>query len=293
VTLEQLRIFVAVAELEHVTRAASRLNLTQSAVSAAISALEQRHAIKLFDRIGRRVALTQEGRLFLSEARTLLFASQQTEQVLADLVGLKTGRLAIGASQTTGNYWLPPRLARFAGLYPGVTIHLAIGNTHEIAALAAAGEIDFGLVEGAVADPALKVVKIDDDELAIVTAPALAALYGAGAALFDDAPWVARERGSGTREAFEEAMQALHSEDSNRRIVLELPSNEAVRSAVEAGAGLAVMSSLVAQASIRAGALIQLPFTLPKRPFFLIAHRELYQTRAAKALLAMIQDEGG
>jgi DNA-binding transcriptional LysR family regulator len=72
---------------------------------------------------------------------------------------------------------------------------------------------------------------------------------------------------------------------SERRIVLELPSNEAVRSAVEAGAGLAVLSRLVARPSIKAGALIALPFQLPKRPFYLLSHRQLYRTRAAEALL--------
>ena len=111
-TLEQLRIFVAVAEIEHVTRAAGQLKiLTESAVSAAISALEQRHDIKLFDRIGRRVALTRAGRAFLSEARNLLVAAQRAEKVLTDIGGLKSGRLVIAASQTTGHYWLPQRLA--------------------------------------------------------------------------------------------------------------------------------------------------------------------------------------
>lgn len=291
-TLEQLRIFVVVAELEHVTRAARKLNLTQSAVSAAISALEQRHDIKLFDRIGRRVALTREGSAFLLEAKNLLIASQQTEKVLADIVGLKAGRVVIAASQTTGNYWLPPRIARFIGLYPGVTVDLTIGNTQEVSQLAIAGEIDLGLVEGAVADPALTLTKVDDDELVIVAAPALAKCYGrAGGTDIQDAPWVAREKGSGTREAFEEAIHALTHGAQVRRIVLELPSNEAVLSAIEAGAGLAVMSSLVARSSIRAGALVQLPYALPKRPFYLLGRRELYQSRATKAMLAMLQKE--
>ncbi|MCI4679648.1 LysR family transcriptional regulator [Rhodoblastus acidophilus] len=295
-TLDQLRIFVAVAELEHVTRAARQLNLTQSAVSAAIGALEQRHDMKLFDRIGRRVALTQEGRIFLVEARALLIASQRTEKVLTDIGSLKTGRLNIAASQTTGNYWLPPRLARFAENYPGVGVHLTIGNTHEVAELAAGGEIDLGLVEGAVSDPLLTVTRIYDDELLVVAAPALAEPFcGAqGAEIYDsawiDAPWVAREKGSGTREAFEEAIQSLAPIERTRRIVLELPSNEAVRAAVEAGAGLAVMSSLVARASIKAGALVQLPFALPKRPFYVLSHRQLYTSRAAKAMLALMLD---
>jgi DNA-binding transcriptional LysR family regulator len=291
VTLDQLRIFVAVAELEHVTRAAGQLNLTQSAVSAAISALEQRHHMKLFDRIGRRVALTQEGRTFLPEARALLIAAQRTEKVLGDIGGLKTGRLNIAASQTTGNYWLPPRLARFAELYPGVAVHLTIGNTHEVAELAIAGEIDLGLVEGAVSYPALAATRVDDDELLIVAAPKLAADFAAHdpAALLR-APWVAREKGSGTREAFEEAIQNFTSPDNLRRICLELPSNEAVRSAVEAGAGLAVMSCLVAKASIKAGALVELPFVLPKRPFHVLSHKQLYASRAAKAMLGLMLD---
>ena len=294
-TLDQLRIFVAVAELEHVTRAAGQLNLTQSAVSAAIGALEYRHDMKLFDRIGRRVALTQEGRVFLAEARALLVAAQRTEKVLTDIGGLKTGRLIVAASQTTGNYWLPPRLARFAELYPGVAVRLTIGNTHEVAELAVAGEIDLGLVEGAVADPLLTVARIDDDELLVVAAPALAAkLSGADAAAtrqaIQDAPWVAREKGSGTREAFEELIQSVAPPDHAPRVVLELPSNESLRTAVEAGAGLAVMSSLVARASIKAGALVQLPFSLPKRPFYVLSHRQLYTSRAAKALLALMQE---
>ncbi len=290
-TLDQLRIFVAVAELEHVTRAAGQLNLTQSAVSAAIGALEYRHDLKLFDRIGRRVALTQEGRAFLAEARALLVAAQRTEKVLADIGGLKAGRLNVAASQTTGNYWLPPRLARFAELYPGVTVQLTIGNTHEVAELAIAGEIDLGLVEGAVSDPLLTVARVDDDELLVVAAPALATkLAGADAAAIHDAPWVAREKGSGTREAFEELIQSVAPPGHAPRVVLELPSNESLRTAVEAGAGLAVLSSLVARASIKAGALAPLPFSLPKRPFYILSHRQLYTSRAAKALLALMRE---
>ncbi len=292
-TLDQLRIFVAVAELEHVTRAAGQLNLTQSAVSAAISALEHRHDMKLFDRIGRRVALTQEGRIFLAEARALLVAAQRTEKVLTDIAGLKTGRLNVAASQTTGNYWLPPRLSHFAELYPGVAVRLTIGNSHEVAELAAAGEIDLGLVEGAVSDPLLTVARVDDDELLVVAAPALAAAYAAAdSAAILGAPWVAREKGSGTREAFDELVESLAPPDQERRIVLELPSNESLRTAVEAGAGLAVMSSLVARASIKAGALVRLPFALPKRPFYVLSHRQLYTSRAAKAMLALMFEGG-
>ena len=135
-TLEQLRVFVCVAECEHMTRAAQTLNLTQSATSAAIAALEERHGVKLFDRIGRRIALTGAGRAFLGEARAVLARAATAEQTLADLAGLKTGELVLAASQTVGSYWLPPphrRLSRRA--IPASTIKLRIGNTDAVAAL--------------------------------------------------------------------------------------------------------------------------------------------------------------
>jgi DNA-binding transcriptional LysR family regulator len=132
-TLEQLRIFVAVAEREHVTRAAVDLNLTQSATSAAIAALEARYAIKLFNRIGRRIELTQAGRLFLVEARAVLARAATAEIVLDDIAGLKRGSLRLAASQTVGNYWLPPLMYRYRASYPGIALALTIGNTEKVA----------------------------------------------------------------------------------------------------------------------------------------------------------------
>ena len=106
-TLDQLRIFVAVAEREHMTRAAEALNQTQSATSAAIAALEERHNLRLFDRIGRRIVLTDAGRDFLSEARAVLARAAIASQRLDDLAGVKRGKLRLAASQTVANYWLP------------------------------------------------------------------------------------------------------------------------------------------------------------------------------------------
>jgi DNA-binding transcriptional LysR family regulator len=288
-TLEQLRIFVAVAEREHVTQAAQALNLTQSAVSAAIAALEQRHNVKLFDRIGRRIALTQAGQLFFGEARALLARARAAEQSLADLGGLKTGALNVAASQTIGNYWLPAFLARFAQQFPGVTVRLTIGNTHDVTLLASAGEIDLGFVEGEEDQPLLQKTPVAEDELIVIAAPALAARYRTCAKekMFE-APWVAREKGSGTREAFEKVMRDFAPGAPERKIVLELPSNEAVRMAVEAGAGLAVMSHLAVAAALDSGALVRLPCDLPKRAFYLLTHHQLYRSRAAQALIDLL-----
>ena len=103
-TLEQLRIFVAVAERGHVTQAAGALNLTQSAVSAAIAALETRHGVRLFDRVGRSIEVNAAGKLFLEEARAVLAGAAAAERALEDLAELRRGSLSIFASQTIANY---------------------------------------------------------------------------------------------------------------------------------------------------------------------------------------------
>jgi DNA-binding transcriptional LysR family regulator len=290
-TLEQLRIFVAVAEREHMTRAALVLNMTQSAASSAIASLETRHGVKLFDRLGRRISLNGTGKAFLSEAKAVLARSFIAEQVLADLAGLRTGALSLAASQTIGNYWLPPRLSYFTKRYPGLSIKLVIGNTQEVAALASEGEIDLGLVEGEVNDPTLSVIPIGEDELIVVSAPSQPVpLDQLDTKWLAGMPWVAREKGSGTRTAFETALKSLGIKTSDRHIALELPSNEAVRAAVEAGAGLALMSRLVVSASIMAGSLVALPFALRQRQFFLLRHKERYESQAARAFLQAIED---
>ena len=99
-TLERLRIFVAVAERDHVTAAARALNLTQSAVSNAIAALEAEHEVRLFDRVGRGIVLNETGRAFLPEAKAVLARAQAAEAALADMSALRRGRLAVFASQT-------------------------------------------------------------------------------------------------------------------------------------------------------------------------------------------------
>lgn len=289
-TLEQLRIFVAVAEREHVTKAAQALNLTQSAVSAAVSALEARHATRLFDRIGRRIELTDAGRAFLVEARAVLARAASAETVLADFAGLKRGSLSVAASQTVANYWLPPLLARYRTSYPGISVQLLIGNTQQVAHMVHEGIADLGYIEGSIDDPALSVVEVAEDEMALVASPAFPGLpqgrptAEALAAL----PFVFREPGSGTRELCEQALKAMGLDPRALNIVLELPSNEAVRAAVEGGAGVAGLSRLVVAGALNSGLLTALALPLPKRAFYALRHKERTRTRAEEAFDALI-----
>jgi DNA-binding transcriptional LysR family regulator len=293
VTLEQLRIFVAVAELEHMTRAAQSLNLTQSATSAAIAALETRYAVKLFNRIGRRIELTDAGRLFVVEARAVLARASAAETVLADFADLSKGTLALAASQTVGNYWLPPLIHRYQTQYPGISLSLVIGNTEQVAAWVIEGSADLGLIEGEIDEPALAVQPVADDELVLVVGAAhpWAKKRAVGPRDLKTIRWVLRERGSGTRAMFETALAKFGVAVGDLDVALELPSNEAVRSAVAAGAGATVISKLVVTALLKTRALVALDLPLEKRRFLILRHKERYVTRAAQEFYRLAAKE--
>ena len=283
-TLDQLRIFLAVAEGEHVTRAAAVLNLSQSAVSAAIRALEARHGITLFHRIGRRVELTEDGHAFRPEAAAVLARAQAAEHLLAELGGAPRGTLLLQASQTVASYWLPPLLVRFQSRHPGVSVQVAAGNTTTVAQAVLHGEAELGLVEGDVDDPALAQTPLAQDQLVVVVAPGHP-WAGAGRIALSrlgETRWVMREPGSGTRVTLEALFRTLGLVP---QVTLELPSNEAVLAAVEAGGGASVISERAAAPHLAAGLLVRAGITLAPRSFKALHHRDRYLGRAARALL--------
>jgi DNA-binding transcriptional LysR family regulator len=289
-TLEQLRIFVAVAEHEHMTRAAESLHLTQSATSAAIAALETRYATQLFHRVGRGITLTDIGKNFLIEARAVLARATAATTVLTDLAGMTRGALALAASQTVGNYFLPPLMARYRRHFPGIDLTLRIGNTEQVAGWLRDGEVDLGVVEGTVDDPVLAAEPVADDELVLVVGRAhpWAKQRTIAADQFTTTDWVLRETGSGTRAIAQSVLQQSGIAPADIRIAMELPSNEAVGAAVVAGAGASIISRLVAAALIHSGELIAIEATLPTRRFVQLRHKERYMTRAAREMSQLI-----
>ncbi|KAA0681238.1 LysR family transcriptional regulator [Azospirillum brasilense] len=292
-TLEQLRIFVAVATQQHVTRAAAALNLTQSAVSAAVSSLEARHAVRLFDRVGRRIELTEAGRLFLGEAVAVLARAEAAERMLADLSALKRGRIAIHASQTITGYWLPERLVAFHQRYPDVDVTVKAANTAQVAKAVLDGAADLGLVEGEVTDPLLDQDRLPGDRLLLLVGNhhPWRGRSDLPAEELHRSRWVLRETGSGTRSEFEEALRGQGRAPEELPVALELPSNEAVLSAVMAGAGATALSDLVARGALAAGHLHRVPFPLPERPFRLLRHRERGLSHAARTFRDRLLDE--
>jgi|SRR5271165_3338674 len=287
-TLEQLRIFAAVADKQHVTQAARELNLTQSATSAAIAALEGRYGVKLFDRVGRGIVLTHTGRAFLTEARAVLSRARGAEQVLRDLAGLKTGKLVLAASQTVANYWLPARLQAFQAAYPGIEVNVRIANTERVAADVRESVADIGFIEGDIDDGALAARRIDGDALVVVVGPRhpFARQKKLPADWIKQTPWILREAGSGTRAMFEQALKKRGLRLSDLKVQLELASNEAIRTAVESGLCATAISDLVVDKSVAAKSLLRIEGELAKRAFYILRHKERHVSKVEAALLA-------
>jgi DNA-binding transcriptional LysR family regulator len=290
VTLEQLRIFVAVATELHMTRAAETLGITQSAASAAVAALEARHAIKLFDRVGRGIELSEAGRAFLPEAREVLSRAEIAVQSLDDLAGLRRGAVTIHASQTIASYWLPRRVVQFRKAYPQIEVRVAIGNTAQVAKAVREGEVELGFIEGAINEPSLERTRVGFDRLVIVAAPDHPWANGCAVAAKDlwRGPWVLREPGSGTRSEFENAVEALGTPADVLNVALELPSNESVVGAVSGGGLVTAISELVVAPLLTIGTLKLVSFELPERTLALLRHRERRKSRAAEAFVAML-----
>jgi DNA-binding transcriptional LysR family regulator len=292
-TLEQLRIFLAVATHQHVTRAAETLHLTQSAVSAAISALETRHDVRLFDRVGRRIELTDTGRLLVPQAEAVLAAAETATLMLADVADTTTGRVRIHSSQTVASYWLPERLVRFHERHPGVAIELTVANTTQAALAVMEGKADLGVVESSVARPHLTTNVVATDQLVVVVAPGhpFATAQELPVARLKESDWILREHGSGTRAEFEDWLEGKGGALDDLTVTLDLPSNEAVLAAIMAGGSATVLSERAAMAASAAGLVTMLPLEGAERQFFVIRHSDRHRTRATLELERLLMEE--
>ena len=287
-TLTQLRIFLAVAASGHMTRAAAGLGITQSAASAAIAALENQYQVNLFNRVGRSIQISETGEMFISEAQAVLDRAEAAQRTLRELGGITVGHLEIAASQTIANYWLPRHLAHFHESFPGVMLNVSISNTREVENAVVTGAADIGFVEGTTRAAQLVLDIVDHDQLVLVTSPKRWPALNNGAIDIAKAPWIIREPGSGTREVLETLAVQNGLKWSDLNIVLELPSNEAVREAVEAGAGVTLISGHVIASSLKMGTLKTLNLEVPPRRYHMVRHRDRVASAARRSFVEMI-----
>lgn len=294
-TFDQLRVFLAVAERCHVTQAAVALNMTQSAVSAALSTLESQYNVRLFDRVGRGITLTDTGRSFIDAARSVLVQAESAKLMLTDFARTPRGHLRVQASQTVATYFLPPFLVRLRQTYPDVSIAVVVGNTTSVAGAVAEGEADLGFVEGDVREGDLMRRVIARDELVLILRRdhPLAAQETFTTADYRSFDWVLREQGSGTRAEVETHFARMGLCVGDLTILLEIPSNEAVLSAVASGDCVSMLSHRSVPAPTAGSKILRRRVTWtdrPERPFSILTHPKRHRSRLASALLELIDE---
>ncbi len=291
-TLRQLEVFLAVARVQGVGRAGPGLSLSQSAVSGSLADIERQFDIRLFDRIGKRLTLSELGRSVRAQAEAILDRARDLESVFAD--GQQVGRLRVGATLTIGNHLAVPILARLQREHPGSEVTLAIANTAEIARQVANFEIDVGLIEGEIEHPELEVLVWRPDHLAVFCAPDH--VFARKRKLTDanllQASWIVREQGSGTRQTFDRAMSGLLPQ---LKIALALQHTEAIKAAVKAGLGLGCVSRMAVQDEFARGTLREcaVPHRDFGRRFYFLLHKKKYRSPTLEKWLALCRQTVG
>jgi len=296
-TLRQLQIFRVVAESGSTVAAAGAISLSQSATSAALNELERLLELQLFDRVGKRLQLNDNGRALLPQALALLDGAGWIERWALDHES-QIGTLRIGASTTIGNYLLPSILAGFRDTLPEPArqswkVQVAIANTARITEQLAAFELDLGLIEGPCHRGELTVQPWLEDELVVVTSAhdpivppgrkrpiSLEALR--------KATWLLREPGSGTHEIINQLLiPHLH----RLRPGIEFGNPEAIKRAAASGLGITCLSRCVVADLLESGELVAPPTELPHltRRFYLVMHGQKKRTRGLDLLIRYLQ----
>lgn len=260
-SVEQLRAFLAVAEHEHVTKAAAVLGLSQPSISHQLKALEQALGLALFERVGRGVRLSPDGRALLAAASAALSSVRALEELAAARAGSIAGDLVVAASNTVGIYRLPAWLGGFVEVHPGIDLRVRLVNTHEAIALVRDAAVDCALVEGPEPRPELVELEVETDELLIVAAADHPLAGMARVRPYDLASYryLAREAGSGTEALAAEMLGTAYRSGP----VVELGQVGAVRAATLAGLGYAVISLAAVADDLETGRLRRLPMRRP------------------------------
>ncbi|WP_434750346.1 selenium metabolism-associated LysR family transcriptional regulator [Paenibacillus amylolyticus] len=251
----QLHIFYTVAEKGSFSAAAQALHMTQPAVTMQIQSLEDYFGTKLLHRSTKKIELSEAGRTLLPHAKRSVELIRQTDEAMSAFTEKLQGRLQLGASLTIGEYVLPRMLGPFARQYPDISIVMKVMNTTQIMDEILKHQLNFGLIEAPVNHPDMIVEPVMQDELKLIV-PAGHDLAGRGKVNLEEVmnyPFVLREQGSGTRQVMEDQLQKKKIDPSDMNVVMELGSTGAVKSAVEAGVGITMLSPSSVQHELALG----------------------------------------
>jgi DNA-binding transcriptional LysR family regulator len=244
INFHQLHIFYTVADKGSFSQAAAALHMTQPAVTMQVQSLEDYLGVKLFHRSTKKIELSEAGRALLPYAKRSIELVRETEAAMSRFTTMIEGRLQLGASLTVGEYVLPRLLGPFNKEYPNISVSMKVMNTTQILEDILNHQLTFGLVEAQVHHPDVQTEPVLNDELKLIV-PAGHPLAAQDTAALEDVlkyPFVLREKGSGTRRVMEEELERHGVDTGPMRIVMELGSTGAVKSAVENGLGITILS---------------------------------------------------
>lgn len=295
VNFHQLHIFYTVASKGSFSAAAQVLHMTQPAVTMQIQSLEEYFGAKLFHRSTKKLQLSDAGRTLLPYARRSIDLVQETEQAMTNYSNELHGKLQLGASLTIGEYVLPPLLGSFGAKHPKMELCMQVMNTRQIVAGIRGHHLDLGLVEAPVPDTDLVVEAVMEDELLLIV-PSGHSLAGKGVVSLSEltpCSFVLREQGSGTRTVMEDTLRQQGIDPDLLQVVMELGSTGAVKSAVEAGLGVSMLSPSAVRHEYRLGLVDilrvkEISFT---RKFYVVHLRDTMLTWPAATFLSHLKLE--
>ncbi len=280
-TIRHLRVFIMVADLGSMTKAANKLFIAQPSVSQTIKELEDYYNIRLFERLSKKLYITEEGRQLLSYARYIVSLFDEMEQKMRQ--SAENSKLKIGASVTIGTCILSEIYSRYHMAYPNVDIDTIVDNTTVVEAMVLKSEIDFALVEGPVHSRDIVSRPFMDDELILICGDSHPFKEKGHIVLRDleGENLILRESGSGTRELFENTMLA-RGIDMNIKGVCN--NSETIKNAVIANMGVSVISKMIVKDELKMGKLfhIEIDDTEFKRQFNIIYHKNKYISKPIK-----------
>ncbi|MEE9220384.1 MAG: selenium metabolism-associated LysR family transcriptional regulator [candidate division NC10 bacterium] len=288
--LSQLKAFLAVAQDRSFSRAAEKLYLTQPAVSKQIQALEEALGMRLFDRVGRSILLTQAGNILHDHAHIAFQTLEEARETINQLRGLQRGHLRISAASTIGTYMLPQPLGELKAQFPGIEISLAITNKARVVQQVLSHEVELGFVGPPVEPAELEMEEYLLDELVLIMAPThrLAREESVGVAELVEEVFILREQGSGTREIMEEELGRVRV---SLKKAMELGSTEAIKQAVAANLGVSIVSKFAISLEILQGrlAVARLPELNLRRQLFVIHHGGRTLSPAAQEFCSLLR----
>ncbi len=287
-TIRHLNIFLAVcAEGCNTTRAAQALHMTQPAVSLAIRELEQYYGVVLFDRLGRRLVLTEAGHQMEDRAAHISALFRELERVLRDWDSL--GLLRVGASMTIGSRFLPWYVKAFLARYPGTQVRTRVAPSEELERALLDSSLDLALIEGPTHSPSLLSEAYMEDELAVIRAPGGPGGGHMSLEEFRRQRFLLREPGSGTREVFD---RAIESAGFTVEPEWEASSTTALVNAAIAGLGIAVLPLKMVSGLIGRGIVeqVEVEDLELSRKFNIVYHREKYLTAAARSFIDLCRN---